>query len=343
MKAVALQGVGRMELIDVPEPEPGPGDLKLRVRYSGLCGSDLHEFRSELISKAANRKTPILGHEFSANVVALGPGVEGFAIGDLVTVNPNEPCGECRFCREGKENLCGPVLGIGYQRPGAYAEYLCAQARRTIKVPPDAPADGLAVTEPLGVAIHALNRGQLQKGESVFIAGAGPIGALCVLMARHRGAGQIIVSDPAANRRALAEKLGADETIDPKATPPSLRVLELTQGGGVDLAVECVGLNPPMDDCILSTGRGGRIVVAGLFEMPYSLFLLRTMIYEHTIIGAFAYAGEFTEAAHLIAARTVDVSPVISHVVSLADLPATFAALDADRNRYHKVLVSPDV
>lgn len=331
-----------MELIDAPEPEPGPGDLKLRVRYSGVCGSDLHEFRSELISKAANRQTPILGHEFSANVVALGPGVDGFAIGDLVTVNPNEPCGECRYCRAGTENLCGPVLGIGYQRPGAYAEYLCAQARRAIKVAPDAPVDCLALTEPLGVAIHALNRGHLQKGESVFIAGAGPIGALCVLMARQRGAGQIIVSEPAANRRALAQRLGADETIDPTATPPSLRVLELSQGG-VDLSVECVGLNPAMDDCVLSTRRGGRIVVAGLFEVPYSLFLLRTMIYEHTIIGAFAYAAEFAEAAHLIAARTVDVSPVISHVVSLADLPAAFAALDADRSAYHKVLVSPDL
>jgi len=116
----------------------------------------------------------------------------------------------------------------------------------------------------------------------------------------------------------------------------------LTQGG-VDLSVECVGLNPPLDDCILSTRRGGRIVVAGLFEMPYPLLVLRTMISEHTIIGAFAYTlAEFTDTAHLIASRTLDVSPVMSRTVGLAALPAIFAELDADRNRYHKVLVSPD-
>jgi len=343
MKAVALQAVGRMELVDAPEPEPGAGDLKLRVRYCGVCGSDLHEYRSNLISMAANRQTPIMGHEFSANVVGLGPGVDGFAIGDLVTVNPNEPCGECRFCRSGMDHLCATTLSVGYRRSGGYAEHLCAQAQRAVKLPPDAPADRLALTEPLAVATHALNRGQLQKGESVFIAGAGPIGALCVLAARHIGAGQVIVSEPAASRRALAQRLGADEVIDPTATPPSLRVLELTQGG-VDLSLECVGLSPPMDDCILSTRRGGRIVVAGLFEMPYSLFLLRTMIYEHTIIGAFAYTmAEFADVAHLIAASTVDVSPVISRTVGLAELPTVFAELDADRNRYHKVLVSPDV
>ena len=343
MKAVALQGVGRMELVDIPEPEPRSGDLKLRVRYCGVCGSDLHEYRSNLLSMAANRQTPIMGHELSGTVVGLGPETEGFAVGDLVVVNPNEPCGECRFCRAGLDQLCGPVLGLGYQRVGGYSEYVCAQAKRCIKVAPDAPADRLATTEPLAVAMHALNRGQLQKGETVFIAGAGPIGAFTVLAARHQGAGRIIVSEPAANRRELALRLGADEVIDPKATPPSLRVLELVPGGA-DISVECVGLNPPLDDCILSVRRGGRIVVAGVFEVPSQILLLRTMVAEHTIIGAFAYTlAEFTEVVHLIASGAIDVSPVISRTVSLSELPRTFAELDADRNCCHKVLVSPDL
>jgi (R,R)-butanediol dehydrogenase/meso-butanediol dehydrogenase/diacetyl reductase len=343
MKAVALQAVGRMELVDIPEPEPGPGDLKLRVRYCGVCGSDLHEYRSSFLTMASNRKTPVMGHEFSASVVGLGSDVQGFAVGDLVVVNPNEPCGECRACLAGQDQLCGPVLGVGYSRVGGFAEYVCAQAKRSIRMAPDAPADRLATTEPLAVAVHALNRCQLQRGETVFIAGAGPIGAFTILAARHKGAGQIIVSEPAANRRELALRLGADEVIDPTATPPSLRVLELVPGG-VDVSVECVGINPPLDDCILTTRRGGRIVVAGVFEMPSQILLLRTMVYEHTIIGAFAYTlAEFTEVAHLIASGAIDVSPVISRTVSLADLPQAFADLDADRNSFHKVLVSPDV
>lgn len=342
MKAVALQGVGNLELVELPEPEPGPGELKLRVGYCGVCGSDLHEFRSNLITVLINRRNPIMGHEFSARVVGTGPGVEGFAVGDLIVVNPSEPCGECRYCKSDRDNLCEHVVGIGYHRQGAFAEFLCARADRAVRMSPDAPADLLALTEPLGVALHALNLGGLNRGESVFIAGAGPIGALCVVAARHLGAGRVIVSEPAAGRRALAQRLGADEVIDPSTAPVSERVLELT-GGGADLAVECVGIAASMDDCLASVKREGTTVVAGVFEEPYPMVLLRTMVFEHRIIGAFSYREEFAEAAHLIASGEIDVAPLVSRKVSLAELPAAFLDLEADRDRYHKVLVSPDV
>jgi (R,R)-butanediol dehydrogenase/meso-butanediol dehydrogenase/diacetyl reductase len=344
MKAVALRGVGDMELIDMVEPEPGPGELKLRVRYCGICGSDLHEFQSPVITLMTNRQSPIMGHEFSGEVVAVGRDVDGFAVGDLATVNPQEPCGECLYCKSDQGNLClsERVLGLGYHHPGAFAEYVSAKASRAVRVDSDAPADQLALTEPLAVAIHALNQGGLQPGETVFVAGAGPIGALTVAAARHFGAGRVIVSEPAAKRRALAQHLGADEVIDPSKAPAAPRVLELTEGLGVDLAVECVGITVALDDCAVATKRGGRIVVAGVFEQPTPIILLRTMAFEHHIIGAFAYREEFPQAADLIASGQIDVSPVISRTVSLAEVPATFAEIASDRDRYHKVLVSPE-
>jgi (R,R)-butanediol dehydrogenase/meso-butanediol dehydrogenase/diacetyl reductase len=344
MKAVSLRGVGDMELIDMAEPEPGPGELKLRVRYCGICGTDLYQFESSLATALINRQSPIMGHEFSGEVVAVGAGVEGFAIGDVVTVNPLEPCGECLQCKSGRDNLClyERALGLGFHSPGGFAEYLCARASRAVKLAPDAPADQAALTEPLAVAVHALNQGGLQRGETVFIAGAGPIGALCVAAARHLGAGRVVVSEPAPSRRSLAERLGADEVIDPSKAPAAPHVLELTEGLGVDLAVECVGITVALDDCAVATKRGGRIVIAGVFEQPTPIILLRTMAFEHHIIGAFAYREEFAEAAQLIASGQIDVSPVISRTVGLAEVPATFAELAADRNRYHKVLVSPD-
>ncbi len=122
-----------------------------------------------------------------------------------------------------------------------------------------------------------------------------------------------------------------------------MRVLELTDGAGVDLAVECVGIAGALDDCLACTRRAGRTVVAGVFEQPYPLLLLRTMLLEHQLVGAFAYREEFPQAAQLIASGEIDVAPVISRTVSLAELPATFAEIEEDRNRYHKVLVSPDV
>ena len=344
MKAVAIRGVGNMELVDVAEPEAGPGELKLRVRYCGICGSDLHEFQSPVITLMTNRQSPIMGHEFSGEVVAVGRDVDGFTVGDLATVNPQEPCGECLYCKSGRGNLClsERVLGLGYHHPGAFAEYVSAKASRAVRVDSDAPADQLALTEPLAVAIHALNQGGLQPGETVFVAGAGPIGALTVAAARHFGAGRVIVSEPAAKRRALAQHLGADEVIDPSKAPAAPHVLELTEGLGVDLAVECVGIGAALDDCLAAAKRGGRIVVAGVFEQPTPILLLRTMVFEHHIIGAFAYREEFPQAADLIASGQIDVSPVISRTVSLAEVPATFAELAADRDRYHKVLVSPE-
>ena len=344
MKAVALRGVGNMELVDVAEPEAGQGELKLRVRYCGVCGSDLHEFQSAVITLMTNRQSPIMGHEFSGEIVAVGAGVEGFAVGDVVTVNPQEPCGECLYCKSDRSNLClsARLLGLGYHSPGAFAEYLCARASHAVKVAPDAPADQLALTEPLAVAMHALNQGGLQPGETVFIAGTGPIGALCVAAARRAGAGRVVVSEPAAKRRALAQSLGADEVIDPSEAPAAPRVLELTEGLGVDLAVECVGIRAALDDCAVATKRGGRIVVAGVFEQPTPIILLRTMAFEHHIVGAFAYREEFAEAAQLIASGQIDVSPVISRTISLSEVPEIFTELAADRDRYHKVLVSPE-
>jgi (R,R)-butanediol dehydrogenase/meso-butanediol dehydrogenase/diacetyl reductase len=342
MKAVALRGVGDMELTDIPEPEPGPGELKLRVRFCGVCGSDLHEFESNLVSALINRQSPIMGHEFSAEVVGLGPGVDGFSAGDLVVVNPGEACGECDQCKKGRGNLCERALGIGYHRPGAYAERLCVKATSAVKLRPDAPSDQAALTEPLAVALHALNQGGLRPDETVFVAGSGPIGALCVVAARHLGAGKVIVSEPAPSRRSLAQRLGADEVIDPAASPASLRLLELTEGVGADLAVECAGVAPALDDCLAGTRRRGRIVVASIFEQPYPILLLRTMYFEHHVIGAFGYGEEFAQAAHLIASGEIDVAPLISRTVGLAELPAAFAELASDRDRYHKVLVSPD-
>jgi (R,R)-butanediol dehydrogenase/meso-butanediol dehydrogenase/diacetyl reductase len=327
----------------VPEPEPEPGEVKLRVRYCGVCGTDLHEFRSDSLTKGWGRQSPIMGHEFSATVVDLGQGVEGLAPGDLVTVNPGEPCGQCHPCKRGDDNLCQQIRGIGYQRPGAFAEYLCARADRVVRLPPDTPADLVALTEPLAVGLHAVNQGQLQRGETVFIAGAGPIGALCVAAARRRGASRIIVSEPAASRRALAERLGADEVIDPSTSRPAAHVRALTDGEGVDLSVECVGIGAALDDCLTVIRRGGRCVLTGVFEEPYPVRLQRLTVLEHQIIGTFGYREEFAEAADLIASAAIDVTPLISRTVGLSELPAAFAELEADPNRYHKLLVSPDV
>ena len=342
MKAVAFAGPERMEMRDIAEPEPGPGEIVVEVAYCGVCGSDLHEYASQAPSlRAAGMFQPVMGHEFTGTVSALGDDVNGISIGDPVVVHPGGPCGNCYFCQSGATNLCAEQIGTGYRKQGAYAERVVVRCDQALRLPDASWLERAALTEPLGVALHSLSRGALQAGETVFIAGGGPIGLLTVLAAKQKGAGRIIVSEPTESRRELALRIGADEAVDP-AKVASVQVRELTGGLGCDLAVECVGIAVTMDDCLGSTRRGGRIVVAGAFEQPYSVNLLNLLLQEHSIAGTFGYAGEFEEARDLIVSGAVDVSPLISRVVSLNELPSAFAELTADRGRDQKVLVRPN-
>ena len=342
MKAVAFAGPGTMELRDIAEPGPGPGEVLIEVAFCGVCGSDLHEYASNAPSmRAAGVFQPVMGHEFTGVVSALGDGGEGLALGDPVVLHPGGPCGDCYFCASGAANLCAGQIGTGYRKQGAYAERVVVRADQALPLPDASWLDRAALTEPLGVALHSLNRGALQPGETVFIAGGGPIGLLTVLAAKHEGAGRVIVSEPAASRRELALSIGASEAVDP-ANVASVQARQLTDGLGCDLAVECVGIAATMDDCLASTRRGGRIVVAGAFEQPYQLNLLNLLLQEHSIAGTFGYAGEFEEARDLIVSGAVDVSPLVSRIVSLHDLPSVFEEITADRGRDQKVLVRPN-
>lgn len=341
MKVVAFAGAGKMELREVPDPTPEPGQIVVAVDHCGICGSDLHEYASHGPSmRAAGVFQPVMGHEFTGVVTAIGKDVRSHGEGDAVVVHPGGPCGDCFYCNSGNSNLCATQEGTGYRKSGGYAEYCTVRADQALPLPGREWLDRAALTEPLGVALHAINRGGLQKGETVYIAGGGPIGLLSVIAARRKGAGTIIVSEPAESRRELAKQLGANHAVDPKNSA-SLQVRELTKGLGADLSVEAVGIVPTMDDCLQSTRRGGRIVVAGAFEVPYTVMLLNLLVQEQSIIGTFGYNDEFTEARDLICSGAVDVTPLISRTVSLDDLPATFEEITQDRNKYQKVLVRP--
>ena len=341
MKAVAFVAPGSMELRDFPEPEPEPGGVVVDVAYSGICGSDIHEYTSHQPSmRGAGVFQPIMGHEFTGVVSALGEGVDSLAVGDPVVVHPGGSCGNCFYCNSGASNLCADQIGTGYRKPGAYAERVAVRADQALKLPDTTWLEKAALTEPLGVALRGLNRGELRPGETVFIAGGGPIGLLTLLCARIKKAGPIFVSEPSEARRDLALRLGADHAIDP-AKVASVQVRELTDGLGADLSIEAVGITPTMNDCLAATRRGGRIVLAGVFDEPFSVNLMYLLIQEQTIIGTFGYADEFQEARDLIVSGAVDVAPLISASVSLEDVPRIFAGLATDRGNFQKVLVRP--
>lgn len=342
MKAVAFVAPGKMELREVPEPEPREGFVVVDVAYCGICGSDVHEYTAPGPSlRAAGMFQPIMGHEFSGVVARVGPGVDSLKPGDPVVVHPGGACGACFYCKGGQSNVCLTQVGTGYVSQGAYAERVAVRADQALKLPDTASLERAALTEPFGVGLRALNRGAVRPGESVLIAGGGPIGLFCVIAAVRRGAGTIIVSEPASPRRELALKLGAHHAIDPGGSTPA-QAQQLTGGLGCDVAIEAVGIPRTMDDCLNSVRRAGRVVVAGSFFEPYAINLLNLIMQELSVLGTFGYVDEFAEARDLIISGEVDVTPLISAHVSLDQLPDTFAEIAADRSKYQKVLVQPN-
>jgi (R,R)-butanediol dehydrogenase/meso-butanediol dehydrogenase/diacetyl reductase len=342
MKTVAFVKHGEMEMSDAPEPTPGPGQAVVAVSHCGICGSDLHEYAAQAAGamRTAGVLQPVMGHEFTGRIAALGEGVNGLREGDPVVVHPGAPCGQCWHCRHDAANVCGQQLGTGYTVPGAYAERCLVRASQCLPLPGEEWLEKAALTEPFAVAMRGMNRGVLMPGETVFIAGGGPIGQLSVIAARRKGAGTIIVSEPAESRRQLALQLGASHAVDP-AGSASLQVRELTGGLGADLSVEAVGVPPAMDDAVAATRRAGRIVIAGSFDQPYTVGLINLIVQEQAIVATFGYVGEFAAARDLICSGEVDVSPLISRTVALDDLPATFADMTRSRDEYQKVLVRP--
>ncbi|MBI5285220.1 MAG: alcohol dehydrogenase catalytic domain-containing protein [Chloroflexi bacterium] len=343
MKAAALKGARLVEMIDLPDDAPAPGEVKLRVAYCGICGSDMHEFESENPPRALGFMQPVMGHEFSGRIVAVGEGVTGVHVGELAVGNPGAGCGSCRYCTTGRENLCRGAGGggMGYTRPGAYAEFVTMPERSVVVLPDATDLRVAALTEPFAVARHALVKGGYRPDELLVISGAGPIGLLTVIAARQMGGSRIIVSEPLPGRRAAAEQAGASHVIEPSELINVSRAL--SEGEGAEISVDASGLPAGIASCADATARGGRVVLAGVGDQPYSLDILRSIINETAYIGVLGYSRrEFAESALMIAEGKVDVSFVITEVVPVNGTPDAFARLAAGRNDICKILVSPD-
>ena len=324
MKAAALTGSRAMEIIDLPDDAPAAGEVTLRVAFCGICGSDMHEYESENPPRALGFMQPVMGHEFSGTIVRVGDGVTDVHVGQSAVGNPGAGCGACSYCATGREELCrsGSTIGggMGYTRPGAYAEFVTIPTRSIVVLPDGADMQLAALTEPFAVARHALIQGRYRPDELLVIAGAGPIGLLTVIAARQMGGKRIVVSEPLEGRRAAATRAGATDVVDPADLLDVAR--KLSSGEGADISVDASGLPVGIASCVDATARGGRIVIAGVGEQPYALDILRTILNEYTYIGVLGYSrAEFAESALMIARGDVDVSSVISEIVPVAGTP----------------------
>ncbi|MBI2322071.1 MAG: 2,3-butanediol dehydrogenase [Chloroflexi bacterium] len=333
-----------------PPGAPGAGEAQVRVRWCGICGSDLHEYVAGpiLISPAGRphpltgREPPLtLGHELVGTVVAVGPGVEAVRPGDRVTADACLRCGTCPWCQRGQYNLCKRLGSVGLAADGGFAALLNLPAYTLYALPDGIADEAAALCEPFAVALHAVKRGGVQPGHVVAVVGAGPIG-LCVLQAaRAAGAAAAYAVEPLAARRERALALGATAAFD--AGTARGEVYARTGGLGADVAIECVGHPESLPLALELAGRGGTAVVAGIFEQPSALHANRLVLHEKRLVGSIAYAGEFPAVMALLADGRLRAEPLVTDRIALREIVAAgFEALLAERERHVKVLVAPE-
>jgi len=301
MRAAVYHGRCDVRLEDVPEPKVRPGDVKLRVRYNGICGSDLHEYYDGPITTRPSEPHPltgvknpvILGHEFSGEVVEVGDGVADLAKGDLVAVEPLETCGKCVHCKSGHYNHCPLVAFHGYNREGGgLSEYTVVRRSMAHKLPKGVTPMQGALIEPMSVAYHTADRCRVESGQTVAIHGAGPIGVGVYLALRKRGVKTIIV-DPSSMRRGVLKALGAEMLIDPTKVDVVSAIRDLTRGRGADASVDAAGVPAAFRAALLGTAVDGTAVVVAIHGQPLVIPPFDMLMPEVYITGVAMFCNTF--------------------------------------------------
>ena len=320
-----------LELVDVPVPPVGPADVLVKVAATGICGTDLHIESWDAWAQRSVRPPITVGHEFSGVVTEVGSSVTEVAVGDRVSGEGHLVCGRCRNCRAGRRHLCINTRGIGVQVDGAFAEYVSLPAgnawvHRSSEQGEPVPFDVAAIFDPFGNAVHtALAFPML--GEDVLVAGAGPIGIMAALVAKHAGARHVVITDVSTPRLALAEKLGVSKAVDIRTESLADAQRELRMSEGFDVGLEMSGSPAALQDMIAQMTHGGRIAVLGLPATEISLDVATIVLNMLTVKGI--YGREMFEtwyAMSVLVEGGLDISGVITDRFCYTEHQQAFAA-----------------
>jgi threonine dehydrogenase-like Zn-dependent dehydrogenase len=319
VRAAVYRGRGDLRIETVPEPgDPGPGDVLIRVTRAAICGTDSSEWEH---GPVLARPPVILGHEFVGNIVAVGSEVVGLAPGERVVSGAGVSCGACAWCRGGRTNLCAKYETIGFHRDGGLAEYVTSPAAVCRAVPAGLSDDAAATAQPCAVALHAVRRSGLQRGQSCAVIGVGGIGAFIVAAAAAAGAAPLIALDIDEGRLATAASLGAHVVCDVSAGSVERAVSNATAGEGAEVVIEASGAAQSPAAAIASARRGGRVLIVGLQAAPRNLDLLDLTVREVELSTTVAHVCDvdLPEALSLLQATDL-ADTVIDRVIDLDDL-----------------------
>jgi L-iditol 2-dehydrogenase len=334
MQVAVLERPGHVALAERPKPTPGDDEVLVRVRAVGICGSDVHYFREGRIGRYVVEQPLVLGHECAGEIVDVGAGVPRERIGQRVAVEPGIPCRHCAYCKRGRYNLCPDVRFLATPPvDGAFAEYLAVPADFAHPLPPELTLEEGALAEPTAVAVHAARLARAEPGVRCVVFGAGPVGLLLMQVLRAFGAAHVAVMDPVPERRALAQRLGADDATEEISSDKS---------GAVDLAFDASGNATALAASIEVVRRGGRVVWIGLPSQPLVPVPAAMLIdKEVELHGCFRYANAYPLAIELIATGSVQARPLISHRFPLSQAGQALELVGSRAAGVAKALVEP--
>ncbi len=328
MRTVAYVGEHTLETSEAEPAPPGAGQVRIRVAYVGLCGTDLHIVHGNMDARVD--MPLVFGHEMSGTIESVGEGVDDWAVGDLVTVMPLDWDGTCPACLAGNTHICQHLDFIGIDSPGALQELWNVPAHTLVRMPEGIALDAAALVEPVAVAVHDVRRSELAPGDRAVVIGGGPIGVLIATVARHFGAEVAVIElDPA--RRAQIEGLGFT-TIDPRETDQVAWVEEWTGGAGADVVFEVSGAAAAVLGATSLAKVRGTLVVVAIHPTPREIDLQRVFWRELRILGARVYQRpDFETAVELIADGVIPTDLMITRVVPMEETQAAFADLEAGK------------
>lgn len=323
MKALVLTEIAKMEIKDIEEPKPLPKEVKIQMKYVGICGTDKHLYQG-LPGSATATPPIVLGHENSGVVVEVGHLVESLKVGDRVTVDPNIPCLHCRYCHEGKIHLCENLEAVGVTRNGGMEEFVTVPERCVYKIPDSLSYKAAAMTEPVSCVVHGFQELEIKQHYKTLVIGDGFVGQLFISLLKARNVGKIYVSGHNEKKIPLLKEIGADVVFDPEKDQ-----IDET----FDVIIECVGRPNTQEQAIQMAARGGQILMFGVGDPDTNIQVNAYDVYfkELIIKGAFINPHVMEDAISILDHHVIDVEKLITHELALDEVEAVLSGENKEK------------
>lgn len=346
MKAGIFYDVRDIRYEDIADPKLLPGDafdVLVRVKATGVCGSDVHHFLG--LEPEPLKAGTVMGHELCGEVVEIGPSVTNVKVGDRVAIEPLIGCGTCPYCRQGDYYLCKQLRHIGYYYKGGFAEYVKAPHEKLSIIPENMEYEEAALLDCYAVAVHALKRVPVNVGDTVLVYGAGPLGICTAQAAMAAGAAHVVIADVLEGALDVARQAGISEAHNSAKEDILQIVLDLTKGAGADVAFDCAGGNAPTIDCCTAALRPNGVLGLIGVRNQISMEAHNSHFKELNIkfifsYGMWDYKTEFEIAMGMIASKRINAKPLITHRFPLSQIREAFdAAVNKKESQAVKVVI----